>query len=47
MPSTITNHAIDYNNDNIIDLKNIEDSFASAANYIQNLGWDNEIPWFL
>ena len=46
MPSTITNHAIDYNNDNIIDLKNIEDSFASAANYIQNLGWDNEIPCF-
>ena len=46
MPSTITNHAIDYNNDNIIDLKNIEDSFASAANYIQNLGWDNKIPCF-
>ena len=46
MPSTITNHAIDYNNDNKIDLKNIEDSFASAANYIQNLGWDNEIPCF-
>ncbi len=46
MPSTITNHAIDYNNDDIIDLKNIEDSFASAANYIQNLGWDNEIPCF-
>ena len=46
MPSTITNHAIDYNNDNKIDLKNIEDSFASAANYIQNLGWKNEIPCF-
>ena len=46
MPSTITNHAIDYNNDDIIDLKNIEDSFASAANYIHNLGWDNEIPCF-
>ena len=46
MPSTITNHAIDYNNDNKIDLKNIEDSFASAANYIRNLGWDNNIPCF-
>ena len=46
MPSTITNHAIDYNNDNKIDLKNIEDSFASAANYIKNLGWDNNIPCF-
>ena len=46
MPSTITNHAIDYNNDNKIDLKNIEDSFASAANYIRNLGWDNDLPCF-
>ena len=42
MPSTISNHAIDYNNDKKIDLKNIEDSFASAANYIKNLGWNND-----
>ena len=34
MPSTIKNHAIDYNKDGSIDLKNIEDSFASAANYL-------------
>ena len=46
MPSTITNHAIDYNNDKKIDIKNIEDSFASAANYIKNLGWKNDIPCF-
>ena len=46
MPSTITNHAIDFNNDKKIDLKNIEDSFASAANYIKNLGWKNDIPCF-
>ena len=46
MPSTITNHAIDYNNDKKIDLKNIEDSFASAANYIKNLGWNNDFPCF-
>ena len=46
MPSTITNHAIDYNNDKKIDLKNIEDSFASAANYVKNLGWKNNIPCF-
>ena len=46
MPSTITNHAIDYNKDKVIDLKNIEDSFASAANYIKNLGWKNDIPCF-
>jgi len=46
MPSTIKFHAIDYNGDAIIDLKNIEDSFASAANYIKNLGWDNSVPCF-
>jgi len=34
MPSTILNNAIDYNNDNLIDLKSSEDSFASAANYL-------------
>ena len=32
MPRTIRNYAIDYNNNEIIELKNIEDSFASAAN---------------
>jgi len=46
MPSTIDNHAIDYNDDNYIDLKNIEDSFASAANYLSNLGWNNKVPCF-
>ena len=46
MPSTINNYALDYNNDGKIDLKNIEDSFASAANYLNNLGWDNNIPCF-
>ncbi len=46
MPSTIKNHAIDYNNDGSIDLKNIEDSFASAANYLSNLGWDDNTPCF-
>ena len=30
----------------IIELKKIEDSFASAANYIKNLGWNNDIPCF-
>ena len=42
MPSTIKNYAIDYNEDEIINLKNIEDSFASAANYLNNMGWDNK-----
>ena len=35
MPQTIKNYAIDYNNNKVIELKNIEDSFASAANYLK------------
>ena len=37
MPSTIKNHAIDFNNDNYLDLKNSEDAYASAANYLKKL----------
>ena len=46
MPSTIKNYAIDYNEDEIINLKSIEDSFASAANYLNKIGWDNKTPCF-
>ncbi len=46
MPSTILNNAIDYNNDSIIDLKSTEDSFASAANYLSKMGWDNKKQCF-
>ncbi len=46
MPSTINRYAIDYNNDNFIDLKSTEDSFASAANYINKLGWKKNNPCF-
>ena len=42
MPSTILNNAIDYDNDNLIDLKSSEDSFASAANYLSKMGWNNK-----
>ena len=47
MPSTIDNHAIDYNKDNYIDLKSPEDSYASAANYLNNIGWKKDSPCFL
>jgi len=47
MPSTIMNYAIDYNSDNEINLKSYEDSFASAANYINKLGWRPEEPCYL
>ena len=46
MPSTIKNHALDFNKDNYIDLKNAEDSFASAANYLNNIGWKKNSPCF-
>ena len=46
MPSTIKNYAIDYNNDEAINLKNIDDSFASAANYLNKIGWNNNSPCF-
>ncbi len=46
MPSTIKNYAIDYNKDKTINLKSIEDSFASAANYLNKIGWDNSAPCF-
>ena len=47
MPSTIDNHAIDYNKDKYIDLKNPEDSYASAANYLNKMGWKKNSPCFL
>ena len=39
MPSTIKTYAIDYDNNKIIELKSISDSFASAANYLNLIGW--------
>jgi len=46
MPSTIKSYAIDYDNNNIIELKKIEDSFASAANYLNKIGWKKNQPCF-
>tara|TARA_Y100001970_G_scaffold143362_1_gene176143 strand:+ start:128 stop:1135 length:1008 start_codon:yes stop_codon:yes gene_type:complete len=46
MPSTIKSYAIDFNEINGIELKNIEDSFASAANYISKIGWKKNQPCF-
>ena len=39
MPSTIKNHAVDFNDDNYIDLKNEHDAYASASNYLNKMGW--------
>ena len=46
MPRTIRNYAIDYNNNNSIELKKTEDSFASAANYLKIIGWEKNKPCF-
>ncbi len=46
MPRTIKNYAIDYNKNKTIELKNIEDSFASAANYLRTIGWKKNQPCF-
>ena len=47
MPSTINRYAIDYDKNNIIELKTIKDSFASAANYINKIGWKKNEPCFI
>ncbi len=40
MPSTIKNHAIDYDKNGKIELKlSLHDAVASAANYINKIGW--------
>jgi len=47
MPSTIDNYAIDYDKNNVIELKSTIDSFASAANYINKIGWKKNQPCFI
>ena len=47
MPSTIKRYAIDYNRNNLIELKNNQDSFASAANYLKKMGWQKNKPCFI
>ena len=47
MPSTIEKYAIDYDRNNIIELKATKDSFASAANYINKIGWKKNQPCFI
>lgn len=47
MPTTIKNYAIDYDGNNKIELKSsLRDSLASAANYINKIGWSKGQPCF-
>ena len=48
MPSTIKQYAIDYDGNNKIELKkSLNDALASAANYINRIGWKKGEPCFL
>ena len=46
MPSTMKNYAIDYDRNNYIDLKDNNDAYASAANYLSKIGWKKQQPCF-
>jgi membrane-bound lytic murein transglycosylase B len=46
MPSTMKNYAIDYDKNNNIDLKSNDDAYASAANYLNKIGWKDNEPCF-
>ena len=46
MPSTMKNYAIDYDNNNYINLKSNNDAYASAANYLEKIGWKTNKPCF-
>ena len=47
MPTSIERYAIDYDNNNKIELKkSLDDALASAANYISQIGWKLNEPCF-
>tara|TARA_B100001093_G_scaffold443868_1_gene446495 strand:+ start:806 stop:1807 length:1002 start_codon:yes stop_codon:yes gene_type:complete len=46
MPSTIKNYAIDYDDNGYVNLKDNKDAYASAANYLNKIGWKNNQPCF-
>ena len=46
MPSTMLNYAIDYDENGSINLKSNIDAYASAANYLKQIGWKSNEPCF-
>ena len=46
MPSTMKNYAIDYDGNGYIDLKNNNDAYASASNYLSQIGWKTDQPCY-
>ncbi len=46
MPSNIEAYAIDFNDNGKLELwSNLEDIFASSANFLKNIGWKKRIKW--
>ena len=46
MPSSFMSYAIDYDGDGRKDIWNsMGDVFASAANYLKNVGWNDDVTW--
>ena len=46
MPSTMMNYAIDHDGNGYIDLKSNNDAYASASNYLNQIGWKSNNPCF-
>ena len=46
MPSTMKNYAINFDTNSYIDLKSNDDAYASAANYLNKIGWKDNEPCF-
>ena len=46
MPSTMKNYAIDYDGSGYINLKDNQDAYASASNYLSQIGWRKEQPCY-
>ncbi len=45
MPSTFLKYAVDFDGDKKINLFNKTDALASGANYLNKIGWNNNIDW--
>ena len=46
LPSTYMSYAVDYDNDGHKDIwGSLPDAFASAANYLKKIGWQNDQRW--
>ena len=46
MPTTLREHAVDYDGSGSVDLRSsVPDALASAASYLDELGWDPDVRW--